>query len=69
MSDPTTAHRPSVSAAPPAPAPAASRVLDGIRDPADVKALSHEQLVQLAQEIRDELIHVTSVNGLSLIHI
>ena len=45
---------------PPDPAP---RLLDGIRGPADVKALAPAQLPQLAQEIRDELIAVTARNG------
>ena len=40
-----------------------SRLLDGIRGPADVKALTPEQLPQLAAEIREELIAVTSRNG------
>ena len=39
------------------------RLLDGIRGPADVKALAAAQLPQLAQEIRDEIIAVTSKNG------
>src|ERR1041385_7794737 len=46
----------------PSPAPA-SRLLDGIRGPADVKSLAPTQLPQLAQEIRDELIAVTAKNG------
>jgi 1-deoxy-D-xylulose-5-phosphate synthase len=45
------------------PASPSSRLLDGIRSPADVKALAASQLPQLAQEIRDELISVTSKNG------
>jgi 1-deoxy-D-xylulose-5-phosphate synthase len=40
-----------------------SRLLDSIRGPADVKALPAEQLPQLAQEIRDEIIAVTARNG------
>ena len=40
-----------------------SRLLDGIRGPDDVQALSAAQLPQLAQEIRDELIAVTAKNG------
>src|SRR5688572_22036544 len=40
-----------------------SRLLDAIRSPADVKALAPSQLLQLAQEIREELISVTSKNG------
>src|SRR3954465_3831619 len=43
--------------------PAPSRLLDAIHSPADVKALPPSQLPQLAQEIRDELISVTSKNG------
>jgi 1-deoxy-D-xylulose-5-phosphate synthase len=43
-----------------APSP---RLLDAIRGPADVKALAPAQLPQLAQEIREELIAVTSKNG------
>ncbi len=39
------------------------RLLDGIRGPADVKALAPAQLPLLAQEIRDEIIAVTSRNG------
>src|SRR3954463_5623365 len=39
------------------------RLLDSIRGPADVKALAPAQLPQLAQEIREELIAVTSKNG------
>jgi 1-deoxy-D-xylulose-5-phosphate synthase len=38
-------------------------LLDRIQGPADVKALAPEQLPQLAQEIRDELIEVTARNG------
>ena len=34
----------------------ATRVLDGIRSPADIKALSEQDLPQLAQEVREELI-------------
>ena len=36
------------------------RLLDHINSPADVKALREDQLPQLAQEIRDELINVLS---------
>ena len=39
------------------------RLLDQINGPADVRALAPEQLPQLAREIRDELITVTSRNG------
>jgi len=40
-----------------------SRLLDGIRNPEDLKALAPEQLPQLAREIREELIAVTARNG------
>src|SRR6188508_3243497 len=43
--------------------PSASSLLSTIAGPADVKALTPAQLPQLAQEIRDELIEVTSRNG------
>src|SRR5678815_3732915 len=42
---------------------APKRVLDGIRSPADVKALREQDLPQLAQEVRDELIKVLSQTG------
>ncbi len=38
-------------------------LLDSIHGPADVKALPVDQLATLAQEIRDEIIAVTSANG------
>ncbi len=41
----------------------APRLLDRITGPADVKALAPDQLPQLAQEIREELVAVTSRNG------
>jgi 1-deoxy-D-xylulose-5-phosphate synthase len=41
----------------------AGRVLEGIRSPADIKALAEEDLPQLAQEVRDELINVLSQTG------
>src|SRR5471032_888905 len=41
----------------------ASRLLDTIRSPADVKALPAARLPQLAQEIREEIIAVTAKNG------
>ncbi len=47
----------------PAPSSPASRLLDSIKGPADVKALAPAQLPQLAQEIRDELIAVCARNG------
>ena len=40
-----------------------ARLLDGIRSPADIKALSEQDLPQLAQEVRDELIKVLSQTG------
>ena len=46
----------------PSPTPA-PKLLQGIRGPADVKALAFNQLPRLAQEIREELIAVTSRNG------
>ena len=39
------------------------RLLESVRGPSDVKALTPAQLTQLAQEIRDELIAVTAKNG------
>jgi 1-deoxy-D-xylulose-5-phosphate synthase len=44
----------------PSPTP---RLLESVRGPADVKALSPAQVTQLAQEIREELIAVTAKNG------
>lgn len=38
-------------------------LLPTLKSPADVKALTHDQLSQLAQEIRDQIIEVTAVNG------
>src|SRR5256886_14820939 len=38
-------------------------LLDGIRSPADIKALREQDLPQLAQEVRDELIKVLSQTG------
>jgi 1-deoxy-D-xylulose-5-phosphate synthase len=43
--------------------PAVPTLLSRISGPADVKALAPAQLPQLAQEIRDQLIEVTSRNG------
>jgi len=40
-----------------------TRLLDGIRGPADVKALAAADLPRLAQEIRDEIITVTARRG------
>ncbi|MFL6589871.1 MAG: 1-deoxy-D-xylulose-5-phosphate synthase N-terminal domain-containing protein, partial [Chthoniobacterales bacterium] len=42
---------------------AARRLLDGVRSPADIKALEEQDLPQLAQEVRDELIKVLSQTG------
>ena len=39
------------------------RILDGVNSPADLKPLSHEQLRQLAAEIRDEIELVTHQTG------
>ena len=38
-------------------------ILPGIKSPADLKALSADQLPALAQEIREEIIAVTSATG------
>src|SRR5207253_9940200 len=38
-------------------------LLDGIRSPADIKALREQDLPQLAQEVRGELIKVLSQTG------
>ena len=45
------------------PATPSARLLDSIHGPADVRALAPAQLPDLAQEIREELIAVTSKNG------
>ncbi|MDR0902023.1 MAG: 1-deoxy-D-xylulose-5-phosphate synthase, partial [Opitutaceae bacterium] len=45
------------------PAAAPARLLDSIREPGDVKRLAPAQLPQLAGELRDEIIAVTSLNG------
>ncbi|HYJ06567.1 MAG TPA: 1-deoxy-D-xylulose-5-phosphate synthase N-terminal domain-containing protein, partial [Chthoniobacterales bacterium] len=42
---------------------ATTRLLDGIHSPADIKTLGEEDLVQLAQEVREELIKVLSQTG------
>src|ERR1700758_4177968 len=42
---------------------APARLLDRIRSPADIKALREQDLPQLAQEVRDELIKVLSQTG------
>ena len=43
--------------------PLKPRLLDSVRAPADVRALPPALLPQLASEIREELIKVTSTNG------
>ncbi|MFA5057488.1 MAG: 1-deoxy-D-xylulose-5-phosphate synthase, partial [Opitutaceae bacterium] len=53
---------PSASDQPVAPPPW-PRLLDQIRSPSDVKGLSAAQLPRLAEELRDEIITVTSLNG------
>ncbi|PTX91119.1 1-deoxy-D-xylulose-5-phosphate synthase [Opitutus sp. ER46] len=45
------------------PVPTSARLLDSIHSPADLRGLPPVQLPQLAQEIREELIAVTSRNG------
>ena len=55
----SAASRPCESRASSAP----PRLLDAIDGPGAVKALSAEQLPQLAQELRDEIIAVTAANG------
>src|SRR5437588_12677982 len=45
------------------PHTATKRLLNAIRSPADVKALREEDLPQLAQEVREELIRVLSQTG------
>src|SRR5437868_8147221 len=42
---------------------APQRLLDGIRSPADIKALREQDLPQLAEEVRGELIKVLSQTG------
>src|ERR1041384_1410364 len=42
---------------------APNRLLDGVRSPEDIKALREQDLPQLAQEVRDELIRVLSQTG------
>src|SRR6202051_16691 len=42
---------------------APQRLLDGIHSPTDIKALREQDLPQLAQEVRDELIRVLSQTG------
>src|SRR5436189_1727966 len=44
-------------------ATAPGRLLDGVRSPADIKALREQDLPQLAQEVRDELIRVLAQTG------
>src|SRR5438067_2012198 len=45
---------------------APKRLLDGIRSPADIKALREQDLPQLAQDVRDELIKVCAESGVVL---
>ncbi|PNY82304.1 1-deoxy-D-xylulose-5-phosphate synthase [Deinococcus koreensis] len=52
--------------APELPAPLTSRLLDSVNHPDDLKILRREQLPQLAQELRDEIVRVCSVGGLHL---
>src|SRR6184192_4946876 len=40
-----------------------TRLLDRVRGPADVKAIREQDLPQLAQEVREELIRVLSQTG------
>ena len=42
---------------------ATPRLLEGIRSPADIKSLNEQDLPQLAQEVRDELVRVLSQTG------
>ena len=42
------------------------RLLDTVNSPDDLKTLKREQLAQLAQELRDEIVRVCSVGGLHL---
>src|SRR5438552_18533815 len=42
---------------------APARLLDCVRSPADIKALREQDLPQLAQEVREELISVLSQTG------
>src|SRR2546430_2316878 len=41
----------------------AKRLRDGIHSPSDIKSWSEQELPQLAQEVRDELIRVLSQTG------
>ena len=43
--------------------PTAAPLLQGIRSPSDIKTLREQELPQLAQEVRDELIRVLSETG------
>ncbi len=40
-----------------------ARILDAVRSPADLKVLTDEELAILAQEIREEMVSVTSRTG------
>lgn len=46
--------------------PVPQRLLDAVNSPDDLKTLKREQLPQLAQELRDEIVRVCSVGGLHL---
>src|SRR5262245_56579428 len=61
--NPKTQMTKSASSKSPPSTAAPARLLDGIRSPADIKALREEDLPQLAQEVRDELIKVLSQTG------
>ena len=43
--------------------PSSPRLLETINGPAAVKALAEDQLPQLAQELRNEIVSVTAANG------
>jgi 1-deoxy-D-xylulose-5-phosphate synthase len=53
----------SAEAREPVAAPRPARLLETIDGPAAVKALAPDQLAQLAQELREEIIAVTAANG------
>ncbi|WP_412028796.1 1-deoxy-D-xylulose-5-phosphate synthase [Deinococcus yunweiensis] len=46
--------------------PVPQRLLDAVNSPDDLKTLKREQLPQVAQELRDEIVRVCSVGGLHL---
>jgi len=45
------------------PAPTSGQILDGINSPADMKSLSDEQIIQLAEEVRGAMIKSVSKTG------